>query len=164
MAQKHTICPCGSEITLSECCGLLLAGEQYAATAEQLMRSRYSAYVLNNDKYLTSTWHPSSRSLDISDDDQKKPDWQGLEVIQTVAGKPDDIEGTVEFIAHFKINNRVGRLHEKSRFIKEEGRWYYLDGEEQKAPTQKTITRNEKIGRNQPCPCGSGKKYKRCCL
>lgn len=164
MAQKHTICPCGSEIALSECCGPLLAGEQHAASAEQLMRSRYSAYVLNNDEYLANTWHPSMRSLDISDDDQQKPVWQGLEIVKTVAGESDDTEGTVEFIARFRVDNQAGRLHEKSQFIKEEGRWYYLDGEPQQAPPPKTITKKEKIGRNEPCPCGSGKKYKRCCL
>ncbi len=164
MAQKHKICPCGSGIALSECCGPLLVGDKHAASAEQLMRSRYSAYVLNNDKYLASTWHPSMRSPDISDDDQQKPDWLGLEIVNTVAGKPDDTEGTVEFIARFKIDNQAGRLHEKSQFIKEEGRWYYLDGESQEAPPPKTVTKKEKIGRNEPCPCGSGKKYKRCCL
>ena len=164
MTQIHTTCPCGSGKALSECCGPLLASEQNADTAEQLMRSRYSAYVLNNDKYLASTWHPSMRSSDVDQNDQQKPDWQGLEILKTVAGEPDDTEGTVEFIARFKVNNRIGKLHERSRFIKEEGRWFYLDGEEQEATPPKTIIRKEKIGRNEPCPCGSGKKYKRCCL
>lgn len=164
MTQKNTICPCGSAIALTECCGPLLVGEQNAATAEQLMRSRYSAYVLSNDKYLTNTTHPSRRPQDIGQDEQQKPDWQGLEIVKTVAGKAGDSEGTVEFIARFKVNNRAGKLQEKSRFIKEEGRWYYFDGDVQEAPPPKTITGKEKIGRNEPCPCGSGKKYKRCCL
>lgn len=164
MASKKAICPCGSEMMLSECCEPLLAGTKYADTAEQLMRSRYSAFVLNNDKYLTITSHPSTRTPDTGHNDDPAPDWQGLEVVKTIKGKPGDIEGTVEFIARFKVNNRVGKLHEKSRFIKEEGRWYYLDGETQEATPPKTVTRKEKTGRNELCPCGSGKKYKRCCL
>jgi SEC-C motif-containing protein len=123
-----------------------------APTAEALMRSRYSAYVLKNSAYLNDTWHPSTRpvALDVSSDDTE---WRRLEVVGTEKGAETDSEGVVEFAAWFQ----GGQLHERSRFVREEGRWFYLDGEILPPHQQ------EKPGRNAPCPCGSGKKYKRCC-
>lgn len=127
------------------------------------MRSRYTAYVMDDEKYLHKTWHPSLREKELLHEKTRLL-WQGLEIVKTEEGMTGDASGTVEFIAHFKANNRAGKVHEKSRFIFEEDRWYYLDGEEQGAvSTHKTVTKKPKIGRNEPCPCGSGKKYKRCC-
>jgi len=116
------------------------------------MRSRYSAYVLKESDYLRDTWHPSTRPavLDISSDDTR---WQRLEIIATQGGAAGDAQGMVEFTAHY----RGGQLHERSRFVHDEGRWFYLSGEIL-PPLQEA-----KPGRNTPCPCGSGKKYKRCC-
>ena len=116
------------------------------------MRSRYSAYVLKLNDYLRDTWHPSTRpqELDVSADDTP---WQRLQIISCEKGGEVDSEGKVEFAAFYQ----GGQLHERSRFVREGGRWFYLDGEIL-APLQE-----EKPGRNAPCPCGSGKKYKRCC-
>jgi SEC-C motif-containing protein len=145
-------CPCGSGKPYADCCAPLHRGERGAATAEVLMRSRYSAYVLKNSDYLSATWHPSTRpaSLDLSGDDTP---WQRLSIIATEQGAENDETGYVEFAADYA----GGQLHERSRFVKEEGGWLYLDGEilPPLVPA--------KVGRNEPCPCGSGRKFKRCC-
>lgn len=146
------MCPCGSGNTYSACCEPLHRGDYPAATAEALMRSRYCAYVLKLGDYLRATWHASTRptELDTSRDDAP---WQRLQIIDTVAGSETDDDGVVEFTAHFT----GGQLHERSRFVKEEGRWFYVDGDI--LPPVAAA----KVGRNEPCPCDSGKKFKRCC-
>jgi SEC-C motif-containing protein len=151
---KNPSCPCGSEKRLSDCCGRLLAGEP-ADTAEALMRSRYSAYVLGNADYLLQSWHPSSRpdTIDLAEGLQ----WTGLTIRACRAGGPADSEGTVEFLAHYVAGGRRGSLHETSRFVRENGHWLYLDGDIHEPGKTGTV------GRNQACPCGSGKKFKRCC-
>ena len=151
VSHSNIPCPCGSGQALEACCGPRLQGG-VAVTAEALMRSRYSAYVLKNSGYLSDTWHPSTRpdDLDVSADEVE---WLRLQIMATEKGGNSDESGMVEFVAHF----HGGQLHERSRFIKEGGRWYYVDGE--LLPPLK----EEKPGRNAPCPCGSGKKYKRCC-
>ena len=145
-------CPCGSQKSYGQCCAPLHAREYTAATAEALMRSRYSAYVLKNTDYLAATWHPSTRPtvLDLASDGTA---WQRLAILATQHGGADDDTGTVEFAAFFS----GGQLHERSRFVKQEGRWFYLDGEILPPLVQ------AKVGRNDPCPCGSGKKFKKCC-
>ncbi len=116
------------------------------------MRSRYCAYVLKRSDYLAATWHPSTRpaSLDVSSDDTA---WQRLVIVDTEKGGIDDREGEVEFAAYFL----GGELHERSRFLKEAGQWLYVDGDILPPRTE------VKVGRNDPCPCGSGKKFKKCC-
>ncbi len=116
------------------------------------MRSRYSAYVLQRADYLLQTWHPSTRpaSLDLAAENVV---WLKLEIIETKQGSAKDDEGLVEFVAH----SQGGQLHERSRFRKESSYWYYLDGA--LLPPVATV----KPGRNDPCPCGSGKKFKKCC-
>lgn len=145
-------CPCGSGRPFGDCCGRFMAGAA-APTAEALMRSRYTAFVLGDEDYLLRTWHRSSRpdSLGLGD----SPVWIGLEIRSSEAGGSADEEGTVEFVARYIAGGRQGTLRENSRFLREEGRWYYLDGDIREA--------GEKAGRNDPCPCGSGRKFKRCC-
>jgi len=96
-------------------------------TAEALMRSRYTAYVLGNESYLSKTWHPNTRPDDLDADDGGR--WLGLKIIRTEAGGPEDETGLVEFVARYKIGGRGHRLHETSRFVGYEGRWVYVDGE-----------------------------------
>ena len=150
-------CPCGNGI-YQDCCRPYLDGERAAPTAETLMRSRYTAYVLDNVGYLLQSWHPASRP----EEDfvlEEAIQWQGLEILDTEAGGEADQTGQVEFIARYLVEDRPGQLRERSDFRREEGLWYYVDGAEVKAqPVSVT-----KVGRNEPCPCGSGKKYKRCC-
>jgi SEC-C motif domain protein len=98
-----------------------------APTAEALMRSRYTAFVLGDADYLQATWHPQSRPSRVRIDAQQQ--WIGLAIKDTEAGLPEHDRGVVEFVARFKINGRGHRLRERSRFEKIDGRWYYLDGE-----------------------------------
>ena len=119
-------CPCGSGLPYAECCGRLHDGSATAATAEQLMRSRYSAFAVGDAAYLLATWHPTTRphSLDL----HPAVRWTGLEVLTTTGGTLLAAEGTVEFRAHLVVGGVAGAQHENSRFVREGGRWLYLDG------------------------------------
>lgn len=117
-------CPCGGGSYVT-CCGHFHAGE-IAATAEQLMRSRYSAYVLHDTAYLLQSWHASTRPTAAELEEGRGSKWLGLEV-EKHASAGD--EATVEFVARYKIGGRAHRLHEVSRFVCENGRWYYVDGD-----------------------------------
>ncbi len=149
-------CPCGGG-ALAGCCGPLLAGEREAPTAEALMRSRYCAYVRHDADYLLRTWHPASRPDGFEFQDVIQ--WQGLTIVATESGGPGDTTGQVEFIASYQVEGRFGQLHERSDFRREGGVWYYVDGVEVKGRPVTVV----KVGRNDSCPCGSGRKYKRCC-
>ncbi|MEH6611236.1 MAG: YchJ family protein [Halioglobus sp.] len=120
-------CPCGITKPYEECCGPLHAGDAFAQSAEQLMRSRYSGFVVKNEAYLLLTWHPDTRPSRVRLDDKQQ--WLGLRIKGVEAGQAQDTEGKVEFVARFKVNGRGHRLHEVSRFEKIDGRWFYLDGE-----------------------------------
>ena len=129
MARQETSgmpCPCGQAKDYAACCGKHHAGAP-APTAEALMRSRYSAYVLALEAYLLATWHASTRppSLDLAQDEKTR--WLGLEIKRHEATGSDS--AIVEFVARYKTAGRAQRLHEVSRFLREDGRWYYLDGE-----------------------------------
>ncbi len=161
---SQSLCPCESGRPFTACCGPLLAGELTAATAEALMRSRYSAYTRADIAYLLDTWHSSTRPQEI--DVNSIPHWCGLEIISTQQGQAEDNEGLVEFRATALANERLLVLRECSRFIREEGKWRYVDGEfiEEEQPAAPVPPPTpKKVGRNDPCPCGSGKKYKKCC-
>ncbi|GAA3912806.1 YchJ family protein [Luteimonas lutimaris] len=119
-------CPCGSGATHAACCGPLLAGSAVADSAEQLMRSRYSAYVHGARDYLLATWHPSTRPARLDLDERVR--WLGLSVKRHEQAGPD--AAVVEFVARHRIGGgSAARLHEASRFVREGGRWYYLDGD-----------------------------------
>jgi SEC-C motif domain protein len=119
-------CPCGTGLPLPECCGRLHDGTVPAATAEQLMRSRYSAFAVGDPAYLLATWHSTTRPRTLALDPDVR--WTGLDVLATTGGALLSAEGTVEFRAHYVANGRTGAQHEKSRFVREGGRWRYLDG------------------------------------
>jgi SEC-C motif-containing protein len=125
-AASSLACPCGSAkfAGFAECCGRFIDGGMLPETAELLMRSRYSAYTLGNEAYLRATWHASTCPQDaIVQDTAAK--WLGLEV------KKHSQQGdtaTVEFVARYKVDGRAHRLHEISRFTREDGRWLYVDG------------------------------------
>lgn len=118
-------CPCGSGVPYSTCCARYLEHDAQPATAEQLMRSRYTAYVLKREDYVLRTWHPSTRpaDLDVRDASVK---WAGLEIVRIEAGGVEDDAGEVEFVARYKIGGRAERLRERSRFVREGGCWSYL--------------------------------------
>ena len=111
-------CPCGSR-SYDACCGRLHRGEEQAATPEELMRSRYSAYALDETDYVWRTWHPRTRPPQVTPDPATQ--WTRLEVI-------DATDDEVEFKASFEGSRGAGVLHERSRFVRRAGRWFYLDG------------------------------------
>ncbi|WP_158580023.1 YchJ family protein [Geodermatophilus marinus] len=117
-------CPCGTGSPYDECCGPLHAGAP-AATAEQLVRSRYSAFVVGDTGYLLATWHPSTRPRTLDPDPAVR--WTGLEVLATTGGGLLAGEGTVEFRASWVVDREPGAQHEVSRFVRDGGAWRYLD-------------------------------------
>lgn len=157
-------CPCGSELEFAACCEPIISGEAPAPTAEALMRSRYSSHVKGMYEYLGTSMHPEMRG-DLSVDEIKEWSeqitWTGLEILDTKAGSAEDEVGEVEFVAHYKLGGVPQELHEHSFFRKEGENWYYVEGMVQNHDTYRRET--PKVGRNEPCPCNSGKKYKKCC-
>lgn len=125
-------CPCHPAVAYADCCGPLHAGTARAATAEALMRSRYSAYALGDAAYLRASWHASTRPATLALDDGATARWLGLTVIRhamTAVDAAGRDTATVEFVARCKSGGApAARLHEVSRFVREDGRWYYLDG------------------------------------
>ena len=152
-------CHCGTNKSYSDCCQPIHQDRKKAVTAQQLMRARYSAHVLKLVDFIVETTHSSTRhtiELQALQDWLSETEWQKLEVLKTAKGKGEDIRGKVEFKAYYKPNNIH---HELSSFEKEGGIWYFVKGETPRL-LNKIIS---KIGRNSPCPCQSGKKYKQCC-
>ena len=121
-------CPCQSGKSFAECCAPVIAGEVPAESAEALMRSRYTAFTQSNEAYLLESWHQSTRptTLDLAGG-EPAPKWIGLQVRQHL--QTGDNTAIVEFVARYRVGGRAHRLHETSRFVREERRWYYVDGE-----------------------------------
>lgn len=121
-----TDCPCGSGRAYAACCQPCHAGNAPAVTAEALMRSRYTAYVLGLADYLRATWHPQTRPAELDLSEEAPVRWLGLEIRRHQPLTAD--EAVVEFVARYRVGGRGHRLHEISRFRREDGRWYYVDG------------------------------------
>ncbi|MCM5680197.1 YchJ family metal-binding protein [Schlegelella sp. S2-27] len=121
-------CPCGTGVPYGRCCGRWHDGPDHlqASSAEALMRSRYSAFVRGDAAYLLATWHPSTRPASLPANEPGLR-WLGLEVKRHAL--QDASHATVEFVARSKLGGRAHRLHELSRFVREDGRWYYVDGD-----------------------------------
>ena len=120
----NSSCPCGTGRPFAECCGLYLSGQATAPTAEALMRSRYTAFTRRDETHLLATWHPSTRPAALSLAGDTATKWIGLDVKRFEIHGPDS--ALVEFVARYKIGGRAQRLHEVSRFVREQGRWYYV--------------------------------------
>jgi SEC-C motif-containing protein len=155
-------CPCGSDRDYDSCCGLYLAGRRNAPTAEALMRSRYAAYTRADIAYLARTHAPETRANfdpGAARDWAMRSTWRGLTILATCKGDVVDSEGTVEFVATYEQNGVLREHRELSRFRKTDaGEWVFVEGA---APaSSRTVA---KVGRNDPCPCGSGRKFKKCC-
>lgn len=142
-------CICGSNKTYDECCGAIIGAQRKASTPEELMRSRYSAYVRGDGRYLVLSTTKDNQHVEdarIIEEFSKSVEWLKLDIL--------DVNDThVEFKAYYREGSDIKVLHEKSNFILEEGIWLYADGE----------LYNSKVERNESCPCGSGKKFKKCC-
>ena len=155
-------CPCGSGSAYADCCEPVITGARPAETAEQLMRARYAAYVEVKTDFLLESTHPDHRR----DYDHKgtkvwaeSAEWQGLEIVAAREGGKDDVVGEVEFIARYREKGVQREHHESARFGKVKGEWFFTEG----ATVRPKPIAASKIGRNEPCPCGSGAKYKKCC-
>ena len=162
--ENEDLCPCKSGKKFGECCGPVLSGAAKAKTAEELMRARYSAYVTGDILFLKTS---STKQVQEEFDEEASrawsaaAEWHGLEIIKTEGGTARHKKGMVEFRALYTANGEFCNHHEVSQFVKEPDGWKFDDGE---LVGEKPILREEpKVGRNDPCPCGSGKKYKKCC-
>lgn len=144
-------CPCGTGKVYTDCCGLYISGSQLPSIPEALMRSRYTAYTRADMTYIEDTMKPPALNyFDAKAAYQwaSSVKWIKLEVIKSSVNKA---QGFVEFIAYYEEQGTQKVIYENSEFRQEQGKWYYVRGESD-------------IGRNEVCPCGSGKKYKKCCL
>lgn len=160
---KDGFCPCGSGKKYDECCGAIISGSAKAETAEALMRSRYSAYVMHEIDYIVKTCTSGEQeAIDVEETRRwsEESEWQGLKIIRTEKGKASDKEGIVEFSATYSRKGLRDVHLERAYFKKVDDAWLYESGE--LIPTT-VVREGAKIGRNDPCPCGSGKKYKHCC-
>ncbi|MBG02848.1 MAG: hypothetical protein CMM59_02075 [Rhodospirillaceae bacterium] len=150
-------CPCGSGALFHDCCGPIVAGESPAPTAEALMRSRYTAFTMGERAHIERTYAPEMRTLGNGSGFEPGIEWIKLEILDKVDGGEAADTGIVEFAAHYRLNGRTGVHRERSNFRREDGLWLYVDG------TGPSSEANTKVGRNAPCPCGSGLKFKKCC-
>ncbi len=158
-----TQCPCGSLKDYDACCGLYISGTVNPPTAETLMRSRYSAYVKQAFSYVYDTYHSDTKqhfTLDAIKEQSGQIKWLGLIIIETEEGLENDEKGVVSFSACHQLNDKTHYLNERSFFSREDGAWRYLNG---KTQLTTTAVNAEKVGRNDPCPCKSRLKYKKCC-
>ncbi|USD64346.1 YchJ family protein [Vibrio sp. SCSIO 43136] len=164
-----TQCPCNSTLPYAKCCEPIHHNPKNAQQPVQLMRARYAAHVLGLVDFVVATYHPSCNA----EQDRQAiaesidSDWLKLEVIAQTNGNHDD-EGFVEFKAYFQQDGEEYCLGERSRFVREQGQWYYIDGifpeqEPKLDPRLQQPVSSVKIGRNDPCICGSRKKFKKCC-
>jgi SEC-C motif-containing protein len=170
-------CPCGSNFPYTDCCGPLVRETSFADTAEDLMRSRFTAYATKNWSYLVNTLHPDeqdNKTVEGIASHNENIEWHKLEILSSKAGQFDDQRGEVTFVASYSEQGARKTMQETSTFLKVEGRWYYSEknSQLQKTPAEKIkpaepkqpfIRENAKVGRNDPCPCNSGKKFKKCC-
>ncbi len=144
-----TACLCQSGLNYAQCCQPLHQGHA-ASSPQALMRSRYCAFALGKADYLSASWHHSQRPASLSLDPNEQ--WLALEIMSS---ETNGDTGAVHFRATSKDRNGFTILEERSRFVREQGHWFYLDGTPSSTPL--------KPGRNDPCPCGSAKKFKKCC-
>lgn len=159
---QTTDCPCGSGQTLDACCGPILAGTP-APTAEALMRSRYTAFAVGNVDHVANTNAAELHaSFDRANAEEMSRDvkWIRLEVVDVSGGRAEDETGRVEFRAFFKRLGQDLVHHEAASFRREDGRWVYAESQMNPKGSPRRVVH---VGRNDPCPCGSGKKYKKCC-
>ena len=156
-------CPCGSGRVLSSCCDPYIAGKALAPTAEALMRARYTSYATGRIDFIEKTHAPESRAdfdRKASEKWAKESQWKGLRILATKGGAETDAEGVVSFVAAFAQGGQDYQHHEIATFRKDKGAWVFVDG---KSPKPDTFVKSgPEVGRNDPCHCGSGKKFKKC--
>ncbi|MDX1321152.1 MAG: YchJ family protein [Oceanospirillum sp.] len=152
------ICPCQSGETFGACCKSYITGDALPETPEQLMRSRYSAYVLADLEYIEQTTQKDVRpqyDFEGLKAWAENSEWLGLKVHNT---ETEGDSGRVQFTARYREKEGIINHSEDSKFVREDGRWFFVHGKDYTPPAEKNA------GRNDPCPCGSGKKFKKCCM
>jgi SEC-C motif-containing protein len=194
----NTLCPCGSDTPYTQCCESIIQGNTLAKTPEALMRARYSAFTQGEIEFVEKTnYGKAKKAFDIEAARQwsREAIWHGLHVLATSKIDENTTVAYVEFVADCEEQGQRYHAHERSRFEKIDGQWFYTDGlslnqaqENQQDHTDHTDhtdhqhhhhhdgaccdhdhhpklkpAKSTKVGRNEPCPCGSGKKYKKCC-
>ncbi len=161
MTENNQACPCGSGSNFADCCEPIINGTRESQTAEELMRARYSAFVTRAIDFIVASTHSRTRKeidLDFVREWSETSTWRGLEILETKV--VNENKAFVSFEARFAQKGEDQTHREKSVFERENGQWRFVTGDELKNPTVKYET--PKPGRNYPCPCGSGKKYKKC--
>ena len=161
MTEENKTCPCGSGAAFTDCCEPVINGSRASETAEELMRARYSAFVTGAVDFIVSSTHSRTRKeVDRAfiREWSESSTWRGLHIIETK--QVDENTALVSFEAQFTQNGKDQNHREKSLFEREDGQWRFVTGDELKNPTVRYET--PRPGRNDPCPCGSGKKYKKC--
>jgi SEC-C motif-containing protein len=159
-----TLCPCGTHKTYALCCGVFIDAEKIAPTPETLLRSRYTAFTQGNVEYIADTMRGAATQQFDAENARRWAQhavWLGLEVIRAQPVTDSDNKAFAEFIIRYRWQGKIESIHEISEFQRENARWYYVNGEPGAATAQRRNT--VKIGRNDPCPCNSGKKHKKCC-
>jgi len=156
-------CPCGSGRPLTDCCDPYITGRAAAPTAEALMRARYTSYATGRIDFIERSHAPETRAdfkREASEKWARESQWKGLKIVGTKGGGDKDTEGVVSFVAFFAKDGKDFRHEEIGRFRKEKGAWLFVDGH---APIPETFVKTgPDLGRNDPCHCGSGKKFKKC--
>jgi SEC-C motif-containing protein len=157
------LCSCGSGKREDDCCGPILAGTAGARTPEELMRARFTAHCRREYAFLVESTHPAQRkgmTAESIDKWARHVQWTRLEILSAGLDDAGD-RGRVSFCAEYVIREIPRTLREDAEFLRENGVWFYVDGKVHGAePYQRETPR---VGRNDPCPCGSGEKYKKCC-
>lgn len=157
-------CHCGIGESFKTCCGPLLKGEKKATSAEALMRARYSAFVEGDIDFIMNTHDPDTvGQIDRDSTEQwaKESEWLSIEILDTEKGQEGDSFGRVDFVAKYKLKGSTVEHRESATFRFHNGKWMFTDGEQISGPP--VVREGAKVGRNDPCTCGSGKKYKKCC-
>jgi SEC-C motif-containing protein len=163
MNELPILCPCGTGLKYSDCCQPYHDKKADAPTAEKLMRSRYSAYAVGMIDHIERTNHPGGRDAFDRESSiawSKTSKWIGLEVLSTKEGQSTDQSGEVEFNARYEREGKEHVHYEVGLFERIDSVWYYKEAKNNEAQIRRT---EPKVGRNDPCTCGSGKKYKKCC-
>lgn len=169
-------CACESNLAFEKCCEPFLKGTAFPETAEKLMRSRYTAFTVADLDYIKKTLAPEARK-DFDAASTKKwaqeAKWKGLKIHSTDKGGPEDSKGEVEFTAVYEVEGQGIEHHEVAQFRRDGEQWLFVDGESHThkegeghhhhEPQEPVVRAEPKIGRNDPCHCGSGKKFKKCC-
>jgi SEC-C motif-containing protein len=159
--QRGLPCPCGSGQLFEACCEPILTGQRAAASAEQLMRARFTAHVAHDFKFLHATYRLTSGTPYVPEEGEPTLQWTKL-VVHAHATTDNPDKAFVDFSAYGTEDGTEKVLHEKAEFLRINGTWLYMREARLGPAPYKSAT--PKVGRNDPCPCGSGKKYKQCCL